>query len=266
MESIVVPLWPGRPPHAVGDEAVDRPFLEVFRPAPGMATGSAMLIFPGGCYTFLSERSGAQYGRWLAAAGVTGAVVNFRLGAHGYRYPALLADARQAFTVLRAHAVDWQLDTGRVGVIGTSAGGHLAALLLTGAASDGTAESSYPDARPTLGVLCYPVISLCDPLGHEETRRNFLGADHHHQPDLQERFSAELRVTGATPHCFIWHTNTDEEVSSENSRLFAEALRANGVPYELHLYGSGAHALGLATGEGLNWSADCIRWLHAHGF
>jgi acetyl esterase/lipase len=265
VERFVVPLWDGPAPHALGDRAEDRPFVEVFRPDPAAATGSVMLIFPGGAYTFLSPRSGEQYGVWLAEAGITGIVVNFRLGSNGYRYPALLADARRAFAVVRSHATAWDVDPERTGVIGTSAGGHLASLLVTGAACESAGDRSYGDARPALGVLCYSVISLRDPLAHHETRRNFLG-DLEHRVDVQEQFSGHLRVTASTPPCFIWHTNTDEEVSAENSRLFAEAMRELDRPYELHLYASGAHALGLARDHGLFWSDDCVRWLRGHGF
>src|SRR5215471_7581126 len=98
MNSIVMPLWEGRPPYARGDQAEDRPFLRIF-PAADAATGSAMLLFPGGAYSFLSDKSGEQYARWLSAEGICGIVVNFRLGSHGYRYPALLADARRAVKV-----------------------------------------------------------------------------------------------------------------------------------------------------------------------
>ena len=191
--------------------------------------------------------------------------MNFRLGSNGYRYPALLADARQAFRVVAAHAAGLGIDTRRVGVIGTSAGGHLASLLVTGAACERREDTSYPDARPALGVLCYPVISLRDPLAHEETRQNFLGANWD-KTELQQQFSTYLRVSSHMPPVFIWHTNTDDEVSAENSWLFADALRAHGVPHELHLYGSGGHALGLARDEGLGWALDCVRWLRGHGF
>lgn len=252
-----VPLWDGPPPYALGDQPHDRPYLDVYLPDPATATGAAMLLLPGGSYTFLSDKSGVQYARWLTNAGVAGIVVNFRLGAHGYRYPAILADGRQACALVRRHAAEWGIDPGRVGVIGTSAGGHLATLLLTGA----TAEDRPPLAA---GVLCYPVVSMLDPLAHAETRGNFFGSGEAGQ-HLREKYSGHLRVTSQTPPSFIWHTLTDPEVSAEHSRLFAAALEAHGVPYELHLYGHGGHALGLATSEGLHWPQDCLRWLGSLG-
>jgi acetyl esterase/lipase len=265
MSGVVIPLWEGRPPHALGDKAEDNPFLTVFPAAPEVATGAAMLIFPGGSYSFLSPKSGEQYAQWLAQAGICGIVVHFRLGSNGYRYPALLADARRALVLIRTQAESLNVDPERIGVIGTSAGGHLAALLLTGGDRCPPDNARTAAAKPTLGVLCYPVISLCDPLAHSETRRNFLG-DEWDNEELQRGFSANLLASDDVPDVFIWHTNTDDEVSADNSRLFAEALRGHGVPYELHLYGAGPHALGLARAEGLHWADDCIRWLRMHGF
>jgi acetyl esterase/lipase len=253
-----VELWDGRPPHALGTRPEDSPWLDVYLPEPGSATGGAMLILPGGAYTFLSPKSGEQYGRWLAGNGIAGLVVNFRLGSDGYRYPAVVADACEALALVRRRACEWDVDPGRVGVIGTSAGGHLASLLLTGVAAEAGED------RPAVGVLCYSVISLHDPLGHEETRRNFLG-DEADDLELRERFSGDRRVDDDTPPCFVWHTLTDEEVHPENSRRFVDALAEHGVPYELHLYEQGPHALGLAPGTDLHWPDDCIRWLRSHG-
>src|SRR5262249_20962765 len=148
----------------------------------------------------------------------------------------------------------------RIGVIGTSAGGHLAALLMT--QKDGEGFGDVPAchveraARPALGILCYPVVSMIDPLAHVESRQNFLG-DRWQHVTLQRQLSPLLAVDRDTPPCFIWHTNEDEEVTPANSVSFVDALRAHGVPYELHLYAKGPHRLGLATGYGLHWTHDC---------
>lgn len=258
--SLRIPLWEGRPPFALGDGPADRPWLDVCLPDPAVATGAAMLLLPGGSYTFLSEKSGSQYSQWLANSGLAGIVVNFRLGSHGYRYPALLADARQAWKLVRQSATDWGLDPGRVGVIGTSAGGHLATLLLTGAAFEDDPAGKEGTPLPAAGVLCYPVVSMLDPLAHRETRGNFFGEGEGSR-ELREKFSGHLRVTARTPPCFVWHTLTDPEVPAEHSQLFVAALAAHRVSYELHLYAHGAHALGLARSEGLRWPEDCLRWL-----
>jgi acetyl esterase/lipase len=258
-DTLTVPLWEGRPPGALGEGPGHEPFLDVHLPPPDLATGAAMLILPGGSYSFLSDKSGYQYGRWLAEAGISGFVVNFRLGSDGYRHSQILADGWRALETLHERAGTWGLDPARIGVIGTSAGGHLAAMLLTGVG----AASGTP--RPALGVLCYPVISMRDDICHAETRGNFLG-DAPHLPGLQEEFSAELQVDEHTPPCFVWHTLADEEVTAENSLRFLSALAARGLAYETHLYERGAHALGLARAEGLHWSHDCVRWLRSHGF
>jgi acetyl esterase/lipase len=256
-----MPLWDEPAPHAEGG-AGDEPEIEFFLPEPRQATGSMAVLLPGGGYTFLSEKSGADYGKWLAEHGMVGVVLHFRLGSRGYRWPALLADGWRALQKARELAPKWEGDPCRVSVIGTSAGGHLAALLLTGATVDGAPP---PTARPALGVLCYPVITLRDPLAHQETRANFLG-EQAGDEQLRSRFSADLLVDAETPPCFLWHTLTDEEVPAAHTQAFAAALEARGTPFELHLYGQGAHALGLAWEEGLSWSTDCIRWLRHHGF
>ena len=263
--TLVQPLWDGEPPYGSGREPEDRPFVEVYLPEREIATGAAMLIFPGGAYTFLSDRSGKEYARWLTSAGIAGIVVNSRLGSHGYRYPAILSDAQRAFVVTRAHAERWGIDPDRLGVIGTSAGGHLASLVLTEAGAPQAPGWWKAGPAPQLGVLCYPVISLCEPLAHQETRANFLG-DEAHRIDLQQRYSSQLRVSAQTPPCFVWHTNPDQEVGVDNSWVFTQALRTHGVPFELHLYGSGPHALGLARDHQLFWSDECLRWLRGYGF
>ncbi len=262
-------LWSKNAPYSLGESSQDLPFMDVYVPEDRKATGSSMLIFPGGSYTFLSEKSGSAYGEWLATAGITAFVVNFRLGVNGYRNQAILADAQRAITLVFSRADDWGVDPSRIGVVGTSAGGHLATLLLTHAGFDNikncpTDELDF-NVIPNLGVLCYPVISMKDPIAHLESRNNLLG-EFENNTYLQEMFSTNLHVTEKTPPCFIWHTLEDEEVPEEHSRLFAEALRLHSVPYELHLYEKGAHRLGLARNEGLFWTSDCIRWLRSHGF
>ena len=264
-----IPLWLRRPPFALGDRPEDKPFMELFPPDKSKASGAAMLVLPGGSYTFLSEKSGAEYGQWLSDVGIAGFVVHYRLGPNGYRYKAYLADALRALFLVCKAENEWHVDPERVGVIGTSAGGHLASLLLTGVAfkhlNELVGEEFDVRGRPALGVLCYPVISMKDPLAHMESRRNLLG-DKHDDPVLQELLSPHLLVDTETPPCFIWHTNEDEEVSAENSRCFADALNSRGIPHELHLYAKGPHRLGLARDQGLHWTDDCVRWLRSYGF
>ncbi|WP_328341085.1 alpha/beta hydrolase [Micromonospora sp. NBC_00421] len=254
-----VDLWDGPVPHGVGPDE-DVPHLDVHLPPPEQATGAAMLVLPGGAYTFLSKKSGLQYARWLATEGIAAAVVNFRLGSAGHRFPALLADAWQALALLRSRADEWGLDPERVGVIGSSAGAHLASMMLTA-----VSLPNQRTKRPALGVLCYPVVSMNDPLAHEETRRNFLG-ELAGDEDQRRRFSAEMLVDDQVTPCFVWHTLDDDEVTARNATTFARVLYEAGVSCELHIYQSGPHALGLARNTGLHWTADCIRWLRHNGF
>lgn len=262
------PLWPAGAPGALGGEAKDIPTLTRYAPADGAANGATMLVLPGGGYARLADHEGQGYAEWLAARGVTAYVLKYRLGSAGYRHPAMLHDAARALRTLRARARSEGLDPARVGVIGSSAGGHLAATLLT-RFDAGAPESADPiereSSRPDLGVLCYPVISL-GRFTHAGSKRNLLGETP--PEDLAALLSNELQVTAQTPPAFIWHTAADQAVPVENALLFASALRAAGVPFELHVYENGKHGLGLPTaGRGAPaWDEACLAWLKGRGF
>ncbi|WP_434626020.1 alpha/beta hydrolase [Azospirillum sp. B2RO_4] len=265
MEIQRLDLWNGRPPFALGDAEHDHPVLEAYLPSPERRTGAAILSFPGGAYTFLSERSGRRYGEWFAERGVAVFVVKFRLGAHGYDRRAICADGFAALERVHALAGDLGIDRSRIGLVGTSAGGHLAGVMMTGAGravldAEGVGSVAPLDLRPAFSVLCYAVLSLTDPIAHKETRRNFLG-DLAEDRAMQEAFSPILAVRHGCPRAFIWHTAEDTEVSSRHSLLFADALERHGVGHELHLYQRGPHALGLALEQGLHWAHDCLRWI-----
>src|SRR5258708_4660318 len=244
-----LPLWPDGAPGALGKEAKDIPTLTPFLADPAVATGAAMLICPGGGYGGLADHEGAGYARWLAAHGVAGVVLKYRLGSGGYRHPAMLDDAARGLRLVRAHAAEWKLDAKRIGIMGSSAGGHLASTLLThfdageaNAAHPGEKESSRPD----LGILCYAVITM-GPDTHQGSKNNLLGRDP--APELVTLLSNELQVTPQTPPCFIWHTYEDKAVKLENSLMFAMALRKAGVPFDLHIYEKGGHGMGLGKGH-----------------
>lgn len=265
MQRLELQLWSGRPPFAVGAHANDVPVIEAYLPDPRVNTGYGMLAFPGGGYSFLSEKSGRQYGEWFAVRGIAVFVVKFRLGSRGYDLRAKCADAYQALALVRAQAPEWGQDAERIGVIGTSAGGHLAGVMCTAAGRSlllqhGVAEVVDIGQRPDFGVFCYSVLTLTEPLAHRETRANFLGQ---WQDDaaMRQAFSPIEAVHGGCPRAFVWHTGEDVEVAAEHSWLFARRLHDAGVPHELHLYQKGAHALGLARDEGLYWADDCLRWI-----
>jgi acetyl esterase/lipase len=230
------------------------PRITCYLPAEGAANeGTAVIIFPGGGYGHLAEHEGRGYAEYLAQAGIAGCVVEYRLGTDGHRHPAMLEDALAAIATVRRQAEALRIDPTRVGVMGSSAGGHLAAHAVT-AWPQYEADISL---RPAFGILCYPVILSGGPHGHLGSYANLCGADA--TDDQRRAVSPERLVTPDTPPCFLWHTGEDLGVPLENSIAFAQALRAVAVPFELHLYARGGHGLGLACG--FDWAAECRRWL-----
>jgi acetyl esterase/lipase len=263
-------LWPAGAPGALGDKDDDKPTLTPFLPATDKATGAAIVVFPGGGYGGLAPHEGVGYAEWLAENGIAAFVLKYRLGSKGYRHPAMLDDAARAVRLVRAKASEWKIDPKRVGIIGSSAGGHLASTLLThftAGKPDDTDPIERESSRPDLGILCYAVITM-GPNTHQGSKTNLLGDAP--APELVELLSNEKQVTKDTPPCFIWHTGEDNAVKVENSLEFAAALRRAGVPFDLHIYQKGGHGIGLGGGRtgGTHhpWAADCLFWLKAQGF
>lgn len=267
-----VRLWEGAAPLAKGEADSDVPTLTPFV-APGeRATGAAVVVFPGGGYGGLAGHEGAGYARWLNGLGITAFVVKYRLGSHGYRHPAMWLDASRAVRLVRARAAEWAIDPARVGVIGSSAGGHLASTLMTHW-DGGDAHAKDPverlSSRPDFGILCYAVIGLGDELAHRGSRQNLLGDKP--DPALIELLSNDRQVDAQTPPTFLWHTADDAAVSVRNSYAFADALARHGVAHELHVYPQGRHGLGLGVADPagklpadlLPWTRACARWLAA---
>jgi acetyl esterase/lipase len=259
-----VPLWPDGAPGALGTSTNDIPTLTAYVPDTN-ATGAAMVICPGGAYTHLAPHEGNDYALWLNQHGVTCFVLKYRLGSHGYHHPAMLQDAARAVRWVRANAWEFHVDAHRIGIMGSSAGGHLAATLLTHFDSGNPAATDAierPSSRPDLGILCYPVISMGE-FAHKGSREALFGP---HAPHAWRReLSNELHVTTNTPPCFLWTTFEDQTVPMENTLLFAEALRKNHVPFALHIYEKGGHGMGLKDqapfAHPLPWANECLRWL-----
>ena len=229
-----------------------------------------MVICPGGGYVHLAPHEGNDYALWLNQHGVTCFVLKYRLGLNGYRHPAMLQDAARAVRLVRTRAADWKIDPHRVGIMGSSAGGHLASTLLTHFDLGGTNAADPVErqsSRPDLGILCYPVITMGE-YTHKGSRNNLLGTNP--QPELVKLLSNELQVTTNTPPCFLWTTFEDKTVPMENSLLFAEALRKNHVPFDLHIYQKGGHGMGLKDkplfANPHPWAGDCLFWLKGQGF
>jgi len=264
-----IPLWPGGAPGALGVSSNDIPTLTPYLPDAASATGAAMVICPGGGYVGLAPHEGNDYALWLNQQGVAGFVLRYRLGP-AYHHPAMLQDAARALRLVRARAADWKIDTNRVGIMGSSAGGHLASTLLTHFDFGNTnAEDAIErqSSRPDIGILCYAVISMGQ-YTHQGSKHNLLGPNP--SPDLVQLLSNELQVTPNTPPCFIWTTFEDKAVPMENSLLFASALRKNNVPFALDIYQNGGHGMGLADKPPFAhphpWAADCLVWLKLHKF
>ncbi|HEY5792332.1 MAG TPA: alpha/beta hydrolase [Chthoniobacterales bacterium] len=262
-----LPLWPESAPGALGTDEKDIPTLAPYLPEPEIATGAAMVVFPGGGYGMLADHEGEGYAKWLARHGIAALVVKYRLGSHGYRHPVMLNDAARAVRLARALAGEWDINPGRIGVIGSSAGGHLVSTLAT---KFDLGNPASPDpveresARPDLAVLCYPVITM-GVHTHHGSKTHLLGAAP--SDESVALLSSERQVTPGTPPCFVWHTWEDGAVVVENSLGFAAALREKGVRFELHVYERGGHGLGLGSPENPHrWTADCLAWLRERGF
>lgn len=265
------PLWPDGAPGALGKEDKDTPTLTVYLPEEGTATGAAVVICPGGGYGGLANHEGEHYARFLNEQGIAGFVLKYRLGSAGYRHPVMLNDAARAIRTVRARAAEWKVDPKRIGIMGSSAGGHLASTALThfdAGKADAEDVIERQSSRPDLGILCYAVITM-GKYTHQGSKRNLLGQNP--AEELVHNLSNELQVTSETPPCFIWHTWEDKAVPVENSLQFAEAMQKAGVPFDLHIYQKGQHGIGLGSGQWdpskrHPWTADLVYWLKVQGF
>lgn len=270
-------LWTNGAPEARGtDPAKDIPTITPFWPKAELATGAAIVICPGGGYGGLAGHEGKDYAIWLNERGIAGFVLKYRLGTHGYRHPAMMNDVQRAIRLVRSNATAWQLKADKIGVMGSSAGGHLASTAATHF-DNGNPTATDPvdrvSCRPNLAILCYPVISL-GKFTHNGSKKNLLGENP--PEELVKLLSNELQVTKDTPPCFLWHTRDDRVVNVKNSLQFADALLANGVPFDLHIYQTGSHGLGLGIrnydplkanpAKLLPWTYDLAYWLRLQGF
>jgi len=255
----------------LGTSDKDVPTLTVYLPEADKTTGAAMVICPGGGYGGLAPHEGVDYARFLNEQGIAGFVLKYRLGSAGYRHPVMLEDAARAVRTVRSRATEWHVKPDQIGIMGSSAGGHLASTLLThfdAGREDAPDAIDRQSSRPDLGILCYAVITMGE-FTHKGSRANLLGKDP--SADLIRNLSNELQVTKDTPPVFLWHTWEDNAVPVENSLQFAEALRKAGVPFDLHIYQKGGHGLGLGSNKWdpehrHPWTQDCIFWLKTQGF
>ena len=262
-------LWPDGAPDAKGSAANDKPTLQIYLPAADQANGTSVVICPGGGYGHLAMgHEGRDIGHWLNSLGIAAFVCDYRHRGKGYGHPAPLQDASRAIRTVRARAAEFHVAADRIGILGFSAGGHLASTVATHFdAGDGDAKDAIQrvSSRPDFAVLCYAVIAFDEPFTHRGSQNNLLGADA--DKALVQQFSNEKQVTADTPPTFLWHTNEDNGVPPENSVAFYLAMRKAKVPAELHIYERGRHGLGLAKSVPgtADWSDRCAQWLRGRG-
>lgn len=278
-EPTMIPLWPEGVPDAQPDGGqeyvkddrvfnVQQPSLTLHAPPAGKANGTAVILCPGGGYGRLAVSvEGTPTSAWLTAQGITCFILKYRLKEYGH--PAPLRDVLRAVRLVRARAAEFGVDPARIGVYGSSAGGHLASCAAT-LFDHPAGRTGHPldavSARPDFAVLQYPVILLAGPHAHRGSVQNLLGA----QPsaELLDLLSTDRQVTAQTPPVFLVHTAQDTSVPLENSLAFYAALRRAGVPAELHLYEKGPHGFGMRANLGptSTWPQRCEEWMRSHGW
>ncbi len=262
-------LWPMGAPGALGTAEADKPRFYVFVPQ-AKSTNTAVLVIPGGGYTHVAiGHEGFQYARWLNAQGVTAFVLDYRVAP--YKYPVEIQDGMRAMRYVRSHASEYGIDPNRIGVWGSSAGGHLASTL--GVHGNDSAplpektDSVDPaDARPNFMILSYPVISMEPPIAHVGSMKNLLGETP--DPQMQQKFSNQLQVNAQTPMTFLFATTNDPTVPVENSLDFYKALERVHVPAELHIFDYKDHGCGLCGSipELMTWPLLLRNWLMHEGW
>jgi acetyl esterase/lipase len=263
-----IPLWTGPAPGALGSDEADIPAITVYLPRTVAPNTPAVIVCPGGGYVSLAQNhEGRQVAAFLNSLGIAAFVLRYRLGPR-YHHPIELGDAQRAIRTLRAHAAEWRIDPARIGIMGFSAGGHLAVTAsnrFDGGKTDATDPIERVGSRPDFVVLGYPVVSMTEPWTHQGSKTNLLG----NNPDaeLAKSLSGELAVSKATPPTFIFQTNADTTVPAENSVYYYLALRKANVPAEMHIFEKGPHGVGLANDDVAlsEWSKLLANWLRGRG-
>jgi acetyl esterase/lipase len=260
---------PGKEPGHTSLSKVSRPSLTAFLPAKELANGTAVIVCPGGGYTHLAiGHEGFEVAKRLNELGIAAFVLKYRLPSDLTMIDkeiGPLQDAQRAIQLVRENATSWGVDPVRVGIMGFSAGGHLASTAgthFTRAAIDNKEGSSL---RPDFMILLYPVISFSDSIGHRGSRDNLIGVNP--TPDKVREYSNELQVTTQTPPCFIVQAGDDRTVKAQNSIDFYEALLRHGVAAELHMYPKGGHGFGLHNPSTKDqWMDRLQNWLDSNGW
>lgn len=285
-QSKVIDLWNGKVPGAIPNanfkQTVDSadnwvkmrfvtdPTLDMY-PAPAeKATGTAVIICPGGAYWGLAiDHEGAQVAKWLNCLGISAFVLKYRLPDNSImenKSVGPMQDGQKAIRMVRSHAKDWGIDPHKIGIMGFSAGGHLASTLSTHFNEKVYQPEDITNARPDFSLLIYPVISMDSTITHWGSRVNLLGGAP--SPEQVKHFSNELQVSSETPPAFMVHSLDDNAVPVQNSINYALAMHKFNIPCELHLYQTGGHGYGMgkSTNTESTWPEACRKWLNARGF
>lgn len=245
-------------------EFYETPTITYYKPEKQTGDG-AVIIFPGGGYGCRAPYEGDGYARFLSANGVASFVVDYRVAPS--HYPDPLSDARRAVRFVRHYAQKFQVNKDKIAVMGSSAGGHLTALVSTyrgEVAGDGIDEIGQESPFPNAQILCYPVISSDLDITHLGTYTNLLGED----SSIWEQYNPEKLVTEKAPLAFIWHTSEDNLVNVINSYAYAQALKKAGVACEMHIFPYGVHGLGVSEKDAhvAQWTGLLLNWLKLIGF
>lgn len=274
-------LWPAEHAANQGDEpktvnspawterVTVSPTLTTFLPDVEKRNGAAIVICPGGGYSGLAmEKEGREVAEWCRAHGIVGVVLRYRCGGGKNQQPVPLEDAQRAIRTVRAHAKELGVDPARIGILGFSAGGHLASTATT-MFDAGNSNAADPiereSSRPDFSVLVYPVITMVGDATHRGSRKNLLGDDA--DDALAEEWSTDRRITDETPPTFLVHASDDKGVPVKNSLLFYEGLVAKGISAEMHVYEVGGHGFGMFREQKPAdlWPNELEAWLKARG-
>lgn len=283
-QNFILPLWPDSIPNfqktnevetcdttdAIRISYVQSPDISVFLPSKSMATKQAVIVCPGGGYRILAyDKEGTDIAKWLNSKGIAAIVLKYRLPiskSNIIQDQSPLLDAKRAMRLTRSHAKKWNISENNIGVIGFSAGGHLASTLGTHFDS-GKSDAKDPvesfSSRPDFMILMYPVITFDEKYTHKGSRDNLVGENP--DPKMIKYYSNELQVNTDTPPTFIIHAEDDPAVPVENSLIFFQSLKNNNVPAEMHIYPIGGHGFGLAIVKGYlsTWPDRCIDWMRS---
>jgi acetyl esterase/lipase len=272
-------LWPKGAPLAngtisTGTAPTDKPSITPY-PATH-PNGAAVVVFPGGAYVSLATTyEGATPAQWLASKGISGFMVKYRLGSNGYRHPVEMWDGQRAIRWVKAHAAEYGIDTGRIGVLGFSAGGHLASTVSTHYDGGNPAAADSVDrqgCKPAFSILGYPVITMQSSFTHAQSRDNLLGTNPGQA--LIDSLSSEKQVDDKTPPAFLFHAADDGAVPIKNPQSYYDSLLKHRIPASFMKFDHGGHGFGMADGKGgaVNdpvlhaWCDSSLKWLDKQGF